>query len=93
MYNTVSGNAVAITGKQIHRLFIRFDTNKDGMISLQEYKECVRADPELIRWFDFLNKGVKNPLNLNQGGLNEVSNKSRELTTSEALQSRIHSMI
>jgi len=38
MYNTVSGNAVSISGKTIQNLFERFDLKGDGVIDMEEYK-------------------------------------------------------
>jgi Ca2+-binding EF-hand superfamily protein len=58
MYNTVSGNAVQISGKTIQNLFERFDLKGDGVIDLDEYVESVKEDSDLIKWFEFLNKGI-----------------------------------
>ena len=93
MYNTVSGNAVSISGKTIQNLFERFDLKGDGVIDLEEYKESVMKDAELIKWFEFLNRGVSNPLNLDAPNIDNDAGKPKFLTSAERLEGKITKII
>jgi Ca2+-binding EF-hand superfamily protein len=37
-------------------IFNKIDINKDGFIDVNDYKNALKADPEVFEWFELLNK-------------------------------------
>jgi len=50
-------------------------------------------DAELIKWFEFLNRGVSNPLNLDAPNIDNDAGKPKFLTSTERLEGKITKII
>lgn len=53
--NTFSGEKYASPDHLVNEFFTQMDTNKDGDISLEEYKKGAALNPEIMQGLQFFN--------------------------------------
>jgi hypothetical protein len=53
----ITGTQVKVDSDGLKEIFDRIDTNKDGIVDIDEYKEALKGNPGLFEWFDLLNQG------------------------------------
>ena len=54
-WSTLQGSNTEVDKEALKRIFDAMDINKDGEITLEEYKKVMLTDPELFSWFEILN--------------------------------------
>jgi len=54
----MTGNNIYCDTNGLRTIFDIIDKDSDGKISLDDYKSALIETPELIDWFDILNKGI-----------------------------------
>mgnify|MGYP001048626800 CR=1 FL=1 len=64
MYNALTGSDVSANEEAIKHNFNLIDYKEDGVIDFQEYKKSMVNHKSLFEWFDIVNKGLADKLNL-----------------------------
>ena len=54
-WSTLQGSDSRVDKDALEKIFKSIDIDGDGHVTLEEYKEVLRQNPGLFRWFDILN--------------------------------------
>jgi Ca2+-binding EF-hand superfamily protein len=51
----ITGSHSKVDSESLREIFDRMDTNKDGIVDVEDYKAALKGNPGLFQWFDLLN--------------------------------------
>jgi Ca2+-binding EF-hand superfamily protein len=54
-FNSMTGSHAKVDTEFLQEIFEKMDSNKDGLVYEDEFKEALRQDPGLFQWFELLN--------------------------------------
>jgi Ca2+-binding EF-hand superfamily protein len=52
----ITGSHSKVDSESLRDIFDRMDTNKDGIVDVEDYKAALKGNPGLFQWFDLLNQ-------------------------------------
>lgn len=56
----ITGSHSKVDSESLKEIFDRMDTNKDGIVDVEDYKAALKGNPGLFQWFDLLNQQGQN---------------------------------
>lgn len=77
LWNSMTGSRSTPKKELVEEIFGIFDTDRDGMVSFDEFRVIYQEGVELIGWFEFLNNEDVNTNKIKAEWENQIKNSTK----------------